>query len=145
MEEYLDRLLAALSHISPELVSDVRGAVTSLQRLETLHFEKEESLFYPKLRSAFPDLLARMDLQHQDIREVEQHVAEMLADTPEIPEQRWLDELRRYGVELYDRIQHHIIDEEDQLLRLAASHLTPDDQETLGSAFMKIQSGISQG
>src|ERR1700724_924062 len=58
MEEYLDRLLAALSHISPELVPDVRGAVTSLQRLETLHFEKEESLFYPKLRPVYPDLLA---------------------------------------------------------------------------------------
>ena len=80
MEEYRDRLLAALSHISSELVSDVRGAVTSLQRLEALHFEKEESLFYPKLRPAFPDLLPQMDLQHQDIREVEQHVSEMLTD-----------------------------------------------------------------
>ena len=68
----------------------------------------------------------------------------MLADTPEIPEQRWLDELRRSGVELYDRIQHHIVDEEDQLLRLAASHLTTDDQEKLASAFKKIQSGMSQ-
>ena len=72
-------------------------------------------------------------------------VAEMLADTPEIPEQRWLDELRRSGVELYDRIQHHIVDEEDQLFRVAGSHLTPDDQETLASAFKKIQSGKSQG
>jgi hemerythrin-like domain-containing protein len=145
MKEYLNRLHADLSHISAELVSDVRGAVTSLQRLETLHFEKEESLFYPKLRPVCPDLPAQMDLQHQDIREVEQHIAEMLADTPEIPEQRWLDELRRSGVELYDRIQHHIVDEEDQLFRVAGSHLTPDDQETLASAFKKIQSGISQG
>ena len=145
MEEYLDRLLAALSHISPERVSDVRSTVTSLQRLETLHFEKEESLFYPKLRPAFPDLLAQMDLQHQDIREVEQHVAEMLADPPEIPEERWLDELRRSGAELYDRIQHHIVDEEDQLIWLAASHLTPADQEMLASAFKKIHSRMSPG
>jgi len=145
IEEYLDRLLAVLSHISAELVSDVRGLVTGLQRLETLHFKKEESLFYPKLRPAFPDLLAQMDLQHQDIREVEQHVAEMLADTPETPEQRWLDELRRSGIELYDRIQHHIVDEEDQLFRVAGNQLTPEDQETLASAFKKIQSGKSQG
>ena len=144
IEEYLDRLLAALSPICPERVSDIRSAVESLQRLEALHFEKEESLFYPMLRPAFPDLLAQMDLQHQDIREVERQVAEMLADTPEIPEQRWLDELRRSGAELYDRIQHHIVDEEDQLLRLAESHLTPDDQEKLASAFKKIHSRMSQ-
>jgi hemerythrin-like domain-containing protein len=145
MEEYLDRLLVAASHISPERVSDVRSALTNLQRLEALHFEKEESLFYPRLRAAFPDLLAQMDLQHQDIREVEQHVAEMLADPPEIPEQRWLDELGRSGTELHDRIQHHIVDEEDQLFRVAGSHLTPDDQEMLSSAFKKIQSRISLG
>jgi hemerythrin-like domain-containing protein len=145
MEEYLDRLLAALSHISPEGVSDVRSALTGLQRLEVLHFEKEESLFYPRLRPAFPELLAQMDLQHQDIREVEQHVAETLAGQPELPEARWLDELRRSGAELYDRIQHHIVDEEDQLFRLAASHLTPDDQEMLSGAFKKIQSRMSQG
>jgi hemerythrin-like domain-containing protein len=145
MEEYLDRLLDALSHISPALVSDICSTMTNLQRLEALHFEKEESLFYPKLRPAFPDLLAQMDLQHQDIREVEQHVAGMLADAPELPKVRWLDELRRSGAELYDRIQHHIVDEEDQLFRVADTYLTPDEQETLTSAFKKIQSRMSPG
>jgi hemerythrin-like domain-containing protein len=145
MEEYLDRLLAALSHISPELVSDVRSAVMSLQCLEALHFEKEESLFYPSLRTAFPDLLVQMDQQHQDIREVEKHVAEMLADPPEIPEARWLEELRRWCAELYDRNQHHIVDEEDQLFRVAGSHLSPEVQEMLASAFEKIQSRMSEG
>ena len=48
MEEYLDRLFAAVSHPGPELVAQVRGAITSLQRLEAAHFEKEESLFYPE-------------------------------------------------------------------------------------------------
>src|SRR5688500_8917988 len=82
MEVYLDRLLAALSHITPALVSDICSTMRNLQRLEALHFEKEESLLYPSLRPTFPDLLAQMDLQHQDIREVEQHVAGMLADAP---------------------------------------------------------------
>ena len=140
MEEYLDRLLAALSRVGPEAVSGVCSAVAQLERLEALHFEKEEALFYPRLRTAFPDLLAQMDAEHKDIREVEQHVAEMLADPPEVPEARWLDELRRAGAELYDRIQHHIVDEEDQLFRVAANHLTPDDQEALAIAFRKIQS-----
>jgi hypothetical protein len=56
MEECLDRLSAAVSHPGPELVSQVRGAIGSLQGLEAAHFDREESLFYPKLRPAFPDL-----------------------------------------------------------------------------------------
>jgi hypothetical protein len=144
MEKHLDRLLEALLHMSPALVSDVRATMAELQRLEVLHFEKEESLFYPSLRPAFPDLLAQMDLQHEDIREVEQHVAELLSNPPGLPELRWLEELRRSGIELHDRIQHHIVDEEDQLLRLADGHLTVEDQQKLTGAFEEIQGRKSQ-
>jgi hemerythrin-like domain-containing protein len=139
MEDYLDRLFKALSDIRPEIVPEIRETMANLQRLEALHFEKEEGLFYPNLRSAFPDLLAQMDLQHQDIREVEQHVAEMLSNAPELPEVRWLDEVRRSGTELYDRIQHHIFEEEEQLFRVAGTHLSPDEQESLAIAFARIQ------
>ena len=144
MEKYLDHLLETLLHMSPAMVSDVRATMAELQRLEVLHFEKEESLFYPSLRPAFPDLPAQMDLQHEDIREVEQHVAEILASPAERPEPRWLAELRRSGIELHDRIQHHIIDEEDQLFRIADSHLAVEEQAKLIGAFKKIQSRMSQ-
>jgi hemerythrin-like domain-containing protein len=140
MEEHLDRLFAAVSHPGPELVAHVRSAVASLQQLEAAHFEKEESLFYPKLRPAFPDLLGQMDLQHEDVRELDRLVSELLSATPELPDTRWLDELRRSCIELHDRIQHHIVDEEDQLFRLADRHLTREDQEILAGAFRKIQS-----
>jgi hemerythrin-like domain-containing protein len=140
MEEYLDSLFAAVSHSAPELVAQVRSVVASLQHLEAAHFEKEETLVYPKLRSAFPDLLRQMDLQHEDVRELDRLVSELLSDPPDFPETRWQDELRRSCIELHDRIQHHIIDEEDQLFRLADRHLTPEDQEMLAAAFKKIQS-----
>jgi hemerythrin-like domain-containing protein len=140
MEECLDRLFAAVSHPGPELVAQVRSAISSLQRLQAVHFEKEESLFYPKLRSAFPDLLGKMDLQHQDVRELDHLVSELLSAPPEFPEARWADELRRSCVELHDRIQHHIVDEEDQLFRLADRDLTPADQAMLVSGFERIQS-----
>jgi hemerythrin-like domain-containing protein len=140
VEECLDRLFAAVSLSGPELVSQVRSAISSLQRLEAAHFEKEESLFYPKLRPAFPDLLGKMDLQHEDVRELDQLVSELLSDLPESPESRWADELRRLCIELHDRIQHHIVDEEDQLFRLADRNLTPEDQAMLAAAFKRIQS-----
>jgi hypothetical protein len=50
-----------------------------------------------------------------------------------------------FGIELHGLIQHHIVDEEDQLFRLAASHLTWNDLEMLTSAFKTVQSRISQG
>jgi len=140
MEECLDRLFAAVSHPGPELVAQVRSAISSLQRLEAVHFEKEESLFYPKLRPEFPDLLGKMDLQHEDVRELDHLVSELLSAPPEFPEARWTDELCRSCVELHDRIQHHIVDEEDQLFRLADRDLTPEDQAMLAAAFKRIQS-----
>jgi hemerythrin-like domain-containing protein len=140
MEECLDRLFAAVSHPGPELVAQVRSAISSLQRLEAVHFEKEESLFYPKLRPAFPDLLGKMDLQHKDVRELDHLVSDLLSAPPEFPEARWTDELCRSCVELHDRIQHHIVDEEDQLFRLADRDLTPADQGMLVAGFEKIQS-----
>jgi DUF438 domain-containing protein len=136
--------MEALLHMRPAMVSAVSATIAELQRLEVLHFEKEERLFYPSLRPAFPDLLSQMDLQHEDIREVEQHVAEMLAAPPERPEPRWLEEVRRSGIELHDRIQHHIIDEEDHLFRIADDHLAMEEQEKLTSAFEKIQSRMPQ-
>lgn len=140
MEECLDRLFAAVSHPGPELVAQVRSAISSLQRLEAVHFEKEESLFYPKLRPTFPDLLGKMDLQHKDVRELDHLVSDLLSAPPEFPEARWTDELCRSCVELHDRIQHHIVDEEDQLFRLADRDLTPADQAMLVAGFEKIQS-----
>ena len=140
MEEYLDRLFAAVSHPGPELVSQVRSAISGLQRLEATHFEKEENLFYPKLRPVFPDLLGKMDLQHEDVRELDHLVSELLSAPPKFPEAGWADELRRSCVELHDRMQHHIVDEEDQLFRLADRDLTPADQGMLVAGFEKIQS-----
>jgi hemerythrin-like domain-containing protein len=140
MEAYLDRLFAAVSHPGPEMTVDVCSVVESLQHLEALHFEKEESLFYPKLRPVFPDLLTQMDLQHEDVRELDRVVSELLSNPPESPDARWLDELRRSCIELHDRIQHHIVHEEDQLFRLADNELTPEDQAALAHAFKKIRS-----
>ena len=68
------------------------------------------------------------------------HLSELLSDPPEITDARWLDELQRSCIELHDRIQHHVVDEEDQLFRLADRHLTPEDDEILAVAFKKIQS-----
>jgi hemerythrin-like domain-containing protein len=143
IEERLDALLAALLELSPQRIPEIQATVRDLQRLAAVHFRKEEEIFYPKLRPVAADLLARLDLQHEEVRELEHHLAELLSDPPETPEARWLNELRSFGIEFHDRIQHHIVDEEDQLLRLAADRLSREDQENLAKRMEKIQAGDS--
>jgi hemerythrin-like domain-containing protein len=139
IEERLDALLDALLALSPKRIPEVQATVRDLQRLAAVHFRKEEEIFYPKLRPGASDLLARLDLQHEEVRELEHHLAELLADPPQTPEARWLNELRSFGIEFHDRIQHHIVDEEDQLFRLAADRLTREDQEALAKAMGDIR------
>jgi hemerythrin-like domain-containing protein len=134
MEEHLDALLAALQNLSPERISGIRATISEIQRLAAVHFRKEEEVFYPKMRPVAADLLASLDLQHEEVRELERHLTESLADPPDPPDARWLNELRALGIEFHDRIQHHIVDEEDQLFRLAANHLTREDHEGLVKA-----------
>ena len=139
IEGHLDILLAALLRLTPELIPRIQGTVRHIQDLAAAHFKKEEKIFYPKLRPLFSDLLDQMDLQHEEVRELERHLAELLADPPQTPDSRWLNELRSLGIEFHDRIQHHIVDEEDQLFRLAEDRLTMEDQESLANAMEAVQ------
>jgi hemerythrin-like domain-containing protein len=143
IEERLDILLAALLHVTPELIPEIQAAVRDLQDLAAIHFEKEETIFYPKLRPLVSDVLDRMDVQHEEVRELERHLAELLAEPPQTPDSRWLNELRSLGIEFHDRIQHHIVDEEDLLFRLAEDRLTAEEQESLAGAMNSVQSRIT--
>src|SRR6266568_322958 len=109
IEERLDTLLAALLNLAPERVPEIQTVVRELQDLAAVHFAKEEQIFYPKLRPIAADLLTSLDLQHEEVRELERHVAELLTDPPPVPDSRWLNELRNFGIEFHDRIQHHIV------------------------------------
>jgi hemerythrin-like domain-containing protein len=143
IEERLDILLTALLHLTPELIPEIQATVRELQDLAAIHFEKEETIFYPKLRPLFSDLLERMDLQHEEVRELERHLAELLVEPPQTPESRWLNELRSLGIEFHDRIQHHIVDEEDQLFRLAEDRLNAEEQASLVGAMTAVQGRIT--
>jgi hemerythrin-like domain-containing protein len=138
IEERLDRLLAALLDLRPERIPEIQATVTALQSLAKLHFRKEEEIFYPKVRPLDPDLLHRLDEQHENVREAERHLAEILAD-PQAADPRWMNELRSFGITFHDRIQHHIVDEEDQLFRIASERLTMEDQESLAIAMASIE------
>jgi hemerythrin-like domain-containing protein len=142
IEERLDTLLAALLNLAPERIPEIQATVRELQDLAAIHFAKEEQIFYPKLRPMAADLLASLDLQHEEVRELERHVAELLAEPPQDPDSRWLTELRSFGIEFHDRIQHHIVDEEDHLFRLAGKRLPLEDQESLARAMEDVHGGM---
>lgn len=124
-------MLDALLHLTPGLVHDIRRHFHEIRRLTTPHFEREEEVFYSAIRDREPALLARMDQQHAETRQIEGFLDEVLAAWPEAPVERDLQELHRLGIEFHDAVQTHIIAEEDDLLALADRSLSCEEQVRL--------------
>jgi len=142
VEMQLDQLLHAVQHPTDDIVSDVRRALSGVQRLLQPHFEKEESVVYPYVRSQLPELLSQLDEQHEHAREVERHLVELLEAVQGAPDERQRSELVRFATELYDVIQHHIVDEEEQLLRLADSMLSQEEQTALAAKMTGLEAVV---
>jgi len=142
VEIELDQLLLAVKHPADDIVSDLRRALAGVQRLLQPHFEKEEGVVYPYVRSQLPELLSQLDEQHEYAREVERHLAELLNAIQGAPNERQRAELVRFATELYDVIQRHIVDEEDQLLRLADSMLSQEEQAVLAVKMKDLEAVI---
>ena len=143
METYLDSLLEALKHLSADRVVGIRRDFLGIQRLARLHFDQEERVFYPAVRSLAPQVLSQMDEEHEVIRQTERYLGELLGSFPVPPTQRDLGELHRLGIEFHDAIQVHIIDEEDQLLKPADRLLSSPEQQRLAAAMLQIAAGHS--
>jgi hemerythrin-like domain-containing protein len=138
VEMELDHLLHAVKHQGASLVGDVRRGLAAIQCLSELHFAKEEDVLYPYLRTQLPSFLAELDEQHEHAREVENHLAELIDSAADPPSRRQVEELANYSAELCDVIQHHIVSEEDQLLRFADARLSAEEQESLA---LKMKQG----
>jgi iron-sulfur cluster repair protein YtfE (RIC family) len=133
IEIALDRLLATVKHPGEGMVLQVREIFAEIQRLMKPHVRKEENVFYPYLKTAFSELLAEMDEQHEYIAEVSAGMDELTGMAGKGLTERQFLELIRLSMELFDAVQHHIVDEEDQLLRLADLHLFVDEQDSLAT------------
>jgi hemerythrin-like domain-containing protein len=138
VETQIDQLLHAVKHPAGDIVSDVCRVLSGIQCLSRPHFQKEENVFYPSLRSQLPELLSQLDEQHEYVREVERHLVELLEAIQGSPDERQRAEIVRFSTELCDVIQHHIVDEEDQLLRLADSTLSREEQVTLAAKMKEL-------
>jgi hemerythrin-like domain-containing protein len=143
IETHLDSLLLALKHLSADKVNGIRQDFTAIQRLATVHFEQEERVFYPEVRPSAPLILVQMDEEHETVRETERYLSELLESFPLSPVQRDLDELYRLGIEFHDAIQVHIVDEEDQLLKLADHLLSASEQQRIAAGMLQITSGTN--
>jgi hemerythrin-like domain-containing protein len=138
IEDYLDNLILALKHLTEDKVGGIRQDFLAIQSLASVHFEQEERVFYPEVRPKAPQILAQMDKEHEVVRETETALRELLKAIPLAAAQRDLDELHLIGIEFHDAIQVHIVDEEDQLLKLADSLLTVTEQQRIATAMLQI-------
>ena len=138
IETYLDNLIQALKHLTADQVAGIRENFLAIRSLESIHFEQEELVFYPELRPKLPEILALMDREHEAVRETERSLDELLQSIPSSPVQRDLDELHRVGIEFHDAIQVHIVDEEDQLLKVADDLLSSSEQQRLAADMLQV-------
>lgn len=145
VEVQIDRLLDAVKHPTANMVAEVQQVLSEIQCLLEPHFEKEENVLYPYLRSPFPRLLAELDEQHEHARELERHLFELVESADHPPTKRQAEELAHYGAEFCDVIQHHIVNEEDQLLRLADATLSPEEQANLAVKMREHAAAILHG
>ena len=128
---HLDPMLEALQHLTPERVADVRRHFQAIQGISRLHFRREEEIFYPRLLPLAPHLLEEMDGQHEDPRQEERELENVLASLPALPSERECTELYRLGVFFHDYVQTHILAEEEHLLTLADEKLRAEEQQAL--------------
>lgn len=121
---------------------DARGIARTAAHLEFLldllahHHEGEDRLLWPKLRARVPDVLAavivRMQGQHAEIEDLTLATRRALA--------RWRSgrgpatELAGLLRQLYAVVGEHLQSEEQEVLPLAALHLTEAEWQEIGAA-----------
>ncbi len=102
----------------------------------TLHFRREEEVFYPAFQSAagasgYDTTKLRQD--HSDVQEVIATLESLLKARPAsgTPAPSVRAEIASVGWELWNRIHHHIAEEESGMLAFADRVLDSEAQETL--------------
>jgi len=144
VERHLDDLLGALKQLTPERVDDIRRSFGEIHQLIHPHMEEEEAVFYPAVQAFAEDLLPHMLQQHEEMRETDRYLGELLAQFPAPPTGRDMEELYRLGVEVHDAVQTHIVDEEEQLLKRVDEHLSGEQQEKLLTALQERSPKMEQ-
>ena len=138
MEQHLDSLLEALKHLNGTRVADIQQEFAAITKLAEQHFDQEERAYYPRVSALAPSVMTLLKEEHRVVRETEAALHEFLDAFPEPAPQRSLDELYRIGIEFHDAVEVHIVDEEDQLLKLVDEMLTEEQQIALAAAMQQV-------
>ncbi|MBI4446119.1 MAG: hemerythrin domain-containing protein [Acidobacteria bacterium] len=144
VENHLDTLLYALKHLSHERVREIGQSVENIRGLIGAHMDIEERVFYPAIQALAEHLLPNMLKQHDEIREADRYLGELLSWFPEPPTDRDMGELYRLGIELHDAVQVHIVDEEEHLLKLVDEGLSSEQQRSLLAAMQGGMTAMQQ-
>lgn len=120
----------------PRRITVVADHLQFLLGLLTHHHDGEDRLLWPKLRARLPDplidVVALMEAQHAEIETLTATVAEALAGWQKTPAAgtHLAEALRR----LHTALEQHLHVEEQEILPLAALHLTEAEWQEIGEA-----------
>ncbi len=111
---------------------DDLGAVFAPMKQELLgHMAAEEKLLYPPLEKEMRERIADARKEHDKIRK---HLEDLAAGGT-MPEGEWKRRLEMMKQE----IQHHVTDEESEILPAASKHFDEQQLRELGSRFERME------
>jgi len=129
---YLIRI--ALSHSETELDPAGPAEFEKLQQLWTIHSEREEKVFYPRLQASLAGILPELVEEHRGILAAVRRVRDLLEAPPQARNEQWLGEFRERTNEALDAMASHILREEVHVLAPAEKDLAAEDQQQLAAA-----------
>jgi hemerythrin-like domain-containing protein len=110
---------------------DRHARLRELADLLVAHAEAEEAEVYPSLRRRAPD--ESEELEHSVEEHAEGHAALLaLQQLDDVDSQEWEDALE----DLVESVNHHLDEEERNILNAAREHIEPSTRASLGEAFL---------
>lgn len=132
----IEERLATLERVAEHMEEDRAAGLAALRNCNAFFAsngawhsaDEEESVFprlLPRLDANERSFLSGLEAQHDEAEGLHERLV-LLTGTPEAGE-AWLAELRTVIARLVELYRGHIAVEDDLLMRLAHTHLTPDD------------------
>jgi hemerythrin-like domain-containing protein len=114
--------------------SDRRARLRELADLLVAHAEAEESEVYPALERKAPE--EAEEIEHGSEEHAEGHEAlAALQDIDDVDSEEWEEALE----ELVELVNHHLDEEERDILNAARENVAEDTRNRLGEAFLRVR------
>jgi len=144
IERHLCRMREALAPVEQE-IERARDEFEILASLWAPHTGKERRILFPRITERFGAKVSELEQQHSQLDETAARLAEMFRQPAEARPGSWPADLRTRARELAELLHHHVIREEDGLLREVDRETPLSERLEMGQEMQQRESGRAAG